>query len=317
MLAQASIPPAPPVSFPGKEYSNNPDVNFAGVNDPHQNIVWDGVGGAHDTFDFTASLIPIEVHETEVDALANRTDELYSLVSHGDAVTMVASMTDLPEIYYTAAGHHGVVHANPPNVGVWATPDVINVTSLPIDVDGLEIWGPPDMDDAQKFSLIGDPPTGVGIGRVSVWNYSPGHDATPYIMAAQIANAIGRPELANEIDVDAMMVGDAIPDGQIDLEIDDTFQPGDSIMFSIAPIADFDGGEIWVWDLGAGPANYLTHGGEIWDTAHSVMDHFGVPIENINALEAVPEPGSLSLLLLAVMVVAGRVRCRAPRLLRD
>lgn len=310
VVAEA-IPPDPPSTVAGKEYSNHRDQDFAGVPDEHQNIQWDGLGGAVDTFDFTDALFPIEVFG-EVDALANRQDNLYFRVSHEDSTTMVASMSGIGEIYYTASVHHAPVHNNAPNVGVWATAFDINAGSLPDDVDALEVWGPADMDDAQKFSLIGDPESmaGLGVGRVSVWNYTPGANATPYILAAEIANAIGRPELENEIDVDAMMVFDQAEFPGV--EIEDTFDDGDSIMFSIAPIADFDGGEVWVWDKGAGMANYLEHGGETWDTAHSVIDHFGaVNSENINALEAIPEPASGVMLLLGIAAVLVGTRRRA------
>ena len=93
-------------------------------------------------------------------------------------------------------------------------------------------------------------------------------------------------------------------------------------MFSIAPIIDpagvtiYDGGEIWVWGFGTA-ANYLFHGGETWDTAHDVIGHFahlGMLNENINALEAVPAPGSLALLAMSGLIAARR---RRPPVSRD
>ena len=95
-----------------------------------------------------------------------------------------------------------------------------------------------------------------------------------------------------------------------DVSGDLVFGSGDSIMFSIAPVDVFDGGEIWVWDFDAGAAVFLTHGGEIWDTAHSVVGHFGLPtggeFENINALEAIPEPATMSLLAVSGLAVLRR-----------
>ena len=138
--------------------------------------------------------------------------------------------------------------------------------------------------------------------KISVWNYI-GGVASPYIPTAAIAAAIGAPALEQQIDLDAMMVFDDIGD--------ETFTaPGDTIMFSIAPIPGaFDGGEIWVWNVGAGiPAPFLVHGGEVWST--SVMGHFAgygfIVDENINALEAVPEPATLAVLLVGGLLVLKR-----------
>ena len=141
----------------------------------------------------------------------------------------------------------------------------------------------------------------------ALWNYI-GGVASPYISTAAIAAAIGAPALEPQIDLDAMMVFDDIGD--------ETFTAaGDTIMFSIAPIPGiFDGGEIWVWNVAAGPAVFLVHGGEVWDTPHSVMGHFagyGFDVdENINALEAIPEPATLGLLLAGCLLVLQRKNCR-------
>ena len=75
---------------------------------------------------------------------------------------------------------------------------------------------------------------------------------------------------------------------------------GLDIIFSIAPIDIYDGGEIWVWDgLTHGGATFLSHGGHLWNTAFPVMATFGTASENVNALEAVavPEPAILALLI--------------------
>ena len=95
---------------------------------------------------------------------------------------------------------------------------------------------------------------------------------------------------------------------------DDYFADGDSIMFSIAPIAGlFDGGEIWVWTkAGAAPAVFLDHGCDPhkWNTAHDVKQHFALGAGgedlNINALEALPEPTALSLFALGGLALLRR-----------
>ena len=190
--------------------------------------------------------------------------------------------------------------------GTWATPPTIDQDGVS-DVDGLEVWGPEGSDDANRYSLYGDPSVGV-LGRTSVWAYNP--PSTPYISAAQIAAAIGHEELESEIDLDAMMI--------YDIGGDDTFGAGDSIMFSIAPVGGFDGGEIWVWTFGAG-ASFLNHGGHLWDTAFDVKSTFGLTgnyAENVNALEAVsyiPEPISMIFFGTGVVGVFGYVARKRAR----
>lgn len=286
VLMAASVVWAVPVpsTVPGKEYSNNLDEGSVGNADPHQVIWWDGAGGAMDTFDYTgAGGYP---DDSQVDALANSEDTFFFEVI-GNNATMLTSFTSFGSIYYTepVPGAHGTL----PNIGIWAAPANINAASPPDDVDGLEVWGPAVQDNADRFSLVGDPCVG-DFGRVSVWDYdSVTKTASPFITAADLAGAIGGPDLVDSIDLDAMM----------------TY--GDTIIFSIAPISVFDGGEIWVW-TGGGLASYLVHGGCTWDTAHSVRDHFGVATENINALEAVPEPATVVILGLGWLALLYRRR---------
>jgi len=206
-----------------------------------------------------------------------------------------------------------------PTNGIWAAPATINAASPPADVDGLEVWGPdgPAGDDANKFSLIGDPvDPGSGV-KVSVWNWI-GGAASPYITTASLTAAIGlAPAMENQVDLDAMMIFDGAGDDTFTFEGGGSV-PADSIMFSVAPIAaaGIDGGEIWVWDFGMVlPAPFLVHGGEVWSTAHSVAGHFGLALtddnENINALEAVPEPTTLGLLVLGGLGLLRRRRANS------
>ena len=278
----------PPLTLvPGKEYSNLPDETFAGAPDPLQNIAFDGIGNAWDTFDYTGSGIP----DFEVDALANSLDA-YFLEVINDEVPMMLSFAT-PDL---KAGDIKYQMAQADIVGTWATPVQINAVSPPDDVDGLELWGP-EQDDANMFSLNGDP---MG---VSVYRYdSTTHMSTPYIQKAALMTAIDTNEAF--IDLDALMVWDV--DG------DDYFGGGDIIMFSIEETITkggvFDGGEVWVWHGGGGPAAFLWHGGELWNTAHQVGVHFGVNTEEVNALEAVPEPVTLTVLLISSLALLRR-RC--------
>jgi len=177
-------------------------------------------------------------------------------------------------------------------------------------------------DDANMFSLLGDPGSGAFPGGVAVWQYnSMMHRSLPYITTAALKAAIGigddlkYPE--QDIDLDALMVyeSEAKWEGEeygFEFGYDYTGNgPPDSIMFSLRENqsigGSFDGGEIWVWTFG-GPAVFLVHGGEVWNTAHMVGADFGVGTEEIDALEAVsiPEPATLLLLLAGALCLMGR-----------
>ncbi|MCK4850142.1 MAG: PEP-CTERM sorting domain-containing protein [Phycisphaerae bacterium] len=269
---QQKVTPVHTVS--GKEYSNKFDEDSAGMLDRLQNIAFDGLGNAGDAFDYTGSGLG-DFHQ--LDALANSLDTYYQEVI-SDQVPMVLSFAS-PD---PQAGDIKYQMEQTDINGTWATPTMINATSPPDDVDALEIWGSDSEDNANMFSLTDD------IMGVAVYKYdSDLHTATEYISSDALKAAIGTTE---QIDLDAMMVMDAIG------EEEDEFASGDSIMFSIREtLSDdgaFDGGEIWVWNFDYGTAVFLTHGGEIWDTAHTVGLDFGVGTEEVNALEAlsVPEP---------------------------
>lgn len=153
-----------------------------------------------------------------------------------------------------------------------------------VDLDALEVWGNEGADDAQHFSLEGDP------GSVAIWNYN-GATSVPFVSTGQIAGAIGNTSLVEFIDLDALMVG------------------SQRILFSIRPTPNgqFDGGEIWHWDF-ANPATFLVHGGLTWDTANNVTALLGS--ENVDALEAVsvvPEPSTL---VLAAFGLVSLIACR-------
>jgi hypothetical protein len=74
---------------------------------------------------------------------------------------------------------------------------------------------------------------------------------------------------------------------------------------------DIDGGEIWSWQFGQPLAQFLNHGGHLWDTAFNVRQATGAVNENIDALEAVavPEPSTfLSLLTLGSLGAASTLK---------
>jgi hypothetical protein len=208
-------------------------------------------------------------------------------------------------------------------IDFWAKPPEIDQEGVN-DLDGLEVWGPdpagptPNGADADMYSLLGDPL--INGTRTSVWYYNPiTQISNSYITAAQIAAAINRPDIANLadiIDLDGLMVWDGGNIGQWD--------NGDAILFSVMPIdanldgiitpningGDIDGGEIWHWQFGQ-PAQFLNHGGHLWDTAFNVRQATGAVNENIDALEAVavPEPSTfLSLLTLGTLGAGSAIK---------
>jgi hypothetical protein len=278
----------PVTQAPGKSYSDLPDVNAAGTVDLLQNIWFDGTGSAQDALDYSGSdaqFLPSD----EVDALANSQDAYFWDLAN-DLVPMLVSCAGRPDINYQMAGAD--------ITGVWAMPAQINSTSTPMDVDGLEVWAgtcaaepPPLAHDTNMFSLVGDP------HGWSVYRYNPAtQTSTGYVASAQIDAAIA---LGGMPDLDALMVWDSEDNGVWDF--------GDSLIFSIRPAGQFDGGEVWLWRYGQW-ASFITHGGERWDTAHPVGLHFGHGFENVNALEAVPEPATLGLLALGGLVLIRRRR---------
>jgi hypothetical protein len=72
---------------------------------------------------------------------------------------------------------------------------------------------------------------------------------------------------------------------------------GDDLLFSIQPLDEFDGGEIWDWS-GTGLATFLDFGGRTWNTENNIKDYFqgygfDISNDNIDALEAASVPGPL------------------------
>jgi hypothetical protein len=350
------VQPAPgsgipgPKNVPGKEYSDrfDKDTQEPPVLDPEQNIYWDGNGGRQDAFDYSGSRAGDTDPAREVDALANHGDALFwdvianraALLFSTGSTTLLLPGDSRAAVYnaspdYNQLGIHEksvLVEPIGGGTGFWATPPQIDQAGVN-DLDGLEVWGldpagpTPNGADADMYSLLEDPT--INGTRTSVWYYN-GGVSTSYLNAAQIAAAINRPDivnLADIIDLDGLMVWDGVNIGQWD--------NGDAILFSVMPIdanldgiitpningGDIDGGEIWSWRFGQA-AQFLNHGGHLWDTAFNVRQATGAVNENIDALEAVafcppgddcsppiPEPSTvLSLLTLGSLGAASTLK---------
>jgi hypothetical protein len=274
-----------PRQVPGKEFTDNFDRDALGNLDSLQNIAWDGAGGTGDSFDYDGA--DEFIFDLQVDAQANLADTLFFEVIANQSALLFSVETD-PDIYYESIVGFA-------NGGLWADDetDIDNMNTV-FDLDSLEVWGldGPSLDDADRFSLLGDPDF-MGMGKVSVFAYDSVNEvATPYVSTAELAAAIGVPEAL--FDLDGLMT--------FDLDEDADFENGDTLLFSVQPIASegIDGGEIWVYEKGVG-ASFLFHGGHLWNTAFDVSGTFGLASENIDALESVsiadvppvPEPSSL------------------------
>lgn len=313
-----------PCQVPGKEYSNYADKDMFGVQVPEQALKWDGQGGVANTFNYGGS--------GEVDALANCQDALYHAVINDQASLLWSTGTPNtcppcmdPNIYYEKPGPCACTTR-----GLWAAANTVNASThgdppvLDInDVDGLEVWGPEGSDDANRYSLAGDPADATG--KVAVWAYTPASGGIPasssaWLYDATILTALNDPDglnlgLPSNIDLDAMMTYDEILN---DGEFGDA---GDSIMFSLAPVCILNGGEIFVLDaLGGGQftARYLDHGCHLWDTtwaSNNLPGYAGSLCQNVNALEAVstPEPVTLIGLMMGAGSLAGYMRRRRRR----
>jgi hypothetical protein len=336
-----------PKNVPGKEYSDrfDKDTQEPPVLDPEQNIYWDGNGGRQDTFDYSGSRAGDTDPAREVDALANHGDALFwdvianqaALLFSTGSTTLLLPGDSRAAVYnaspdYNQLGIHEksvLFESIGGEIDFWAKPPEIDEAGVN-DLDGLEVWSSvsptssqypspadPTPDDADMYSLLGDPL--INGTRTSVWYYN-GGVSNPYLDAAQIAAAINRPDianLANIIDLDGLMVSDGGNIGQWD--------NSDRILFSVMPIdanldgiitpningGDIDGGEIWHWQFGQPLAQFLNHGGHLWDTAFNVRQATGAVNENIDALEAVatPEPSTfLSLLTLGTLGAASTLK---------
>jgi hypothetical protein len=269
------------------------DVDFMGVPDPQQNLYTeppDFLGPPHpgNTFDFGTS--------GEVDALANGGDALFHELKHNQATLLVSLQHD-PLFGGQRIAVWYELPAGPSKGPKWTHTHLdANLITLnnTLELDALEVWGPLDSDDANFYSLIGDP-VAVAVKRsVFYWN---GAVSTPYIDHAVIVTAvqalgyIGPPD---SVDLDALMLfeNEGINGNKV-------WDAGDTIIFSIKdtrPLGgNWDGGEIVVLGFGGTPF-FLYHDSHLWDTAFKVAEAFGVdrpPILDFPVVNTIPPPGSL------------------------
>jgi hypothetical protein len=303
---------------PGKDFSDIRDYEAPGGADAEQVLAWDGLGGVRDSFDYSASRVayPDVLPDGAVDGIASAGDALFHAVRDNQAALLFSVETDPTILFERATGFP----AAPAGFGVWATAADIDAMNLPLDTDGLEVWGGDSNDDSDRYSLAGDPFSDFVVPaesrKVAIWAYDPAANiSVHHTLTTDLAAAIDLQyggigyngplwgQLVEQMDVDAIM----------------TF--GKQVTFSIRPLdltdpllPDFDGGEIFVYDGPASPTKFLDHGGHLWDTAFDVRGAFLVNHENIDAIEAVaqfvPEPGSFALLLVGLIVAGGYRRQR-------
>lgn len=259
----------PPRKVPGKEFSTIRDLNQVNTPTHGQSMFWDGLGGVRDAYNYTST--------GQLDALANAGDALFDAVRVNSTFLLLSMQGDLKRNPGFAISSWGKTSLWASNSMVWnpAPPDGTGTGLAAFDLDALEVWGPELIVDANRFSLEGDV-LPDGMGSASVLRL----DNSVQYTREDIAGAIGRPDLADRIDLDALMVN------------------GDDLLFSIQPLVVFDGGEIWDW-TGTGLAKFLYFGGREWSTQHNVKNYFNsqgfdISNENIDALEAASKvPGPL------------------------
>jgi hypothetical protein len=312
-----------PKEVPGKDFSDIRDRDLNGVPDSEQVVAWDGLGGVRDAFDYSGSRLayPDVANDMQVDAISAGGDALFQALRDDQSNLLFSVRTPaavVDQIYYVRPTNV----PNPiPGFGVWATAADIDAMNLPLDLDGLEIWGGDNLDDSDRYSLADDPFTFDTVvpmeGRkVAIWQYNSGaHTSVHHTLTTDLAASIDMllggigeggiywGQLVELMDVDAMM----------------TF--GAKVTFSIEQLTinlpgggmfDFDGGEIFEYDGPGLPARYLEQGGYTWNTALDIMGTFGVPSEDIDGLEAAstPEPGSFALALFGLIAAVCIVRRR-------
>jgi hypothetical protein len=264
------------------EYSTLPDVDQTGAADAQQNLFTqppDAPGGPYptNTFDFGDS--------GQVDACANRGDACF--------FDLIGNRADLRVSFQGDPGSGGVP---PPHWAVYyETPagargpkwrwqdldaDFITLHDPDQELDGLEVWGPFTSDDANCYSEQGDP------NNFSVWQQIVPGNNLGYVPRDSVVHAVQHLGYTGDealVDLDALMV--------YDYNFNYVWDEGDIIIFSIRAAGNWDGGEIVVLRFTGSPgsAQFLNHGGHLWNTAFQVAAEFQLfpATEEVDAIEAV------------------------------
>lgn len=320
-----------PSEVPGKEFSQLPDRDATGAADPQQIVSWDGIGGTADAANYFGSE-PQVPSTFEIDAIANHNDALFDplladnatlIFSVGNGVSPTASgeITTSGGFVIGRSGDLSYESAVTGQTGIWATAAEIDAMNPPVDVDGVELWGPEQPGfNANRYSLRGDADNGFVLGfGISVYCPGCGSLGNAYIVQAgvrdDVAELLGQPEdfglESEDIDLDAMIIGDTGDETSIAVHGEDAY------IFSIRQLAipgkpgEFyaTGSEIFVKRTD-GTREFLFHGGHLWDRDWALANmKFGQRQMDINALEAVsvPEPATAVLVLAAQLAALGCV----------
>jgi hypothetical protein len=302
----------PKVTAPkSKEYSDSPDTKGPGQqqksapssDDSDQVLRWDGAGNVFDAYDFAETRAEGLPLEAEVDALANVQDSLFFDVTNNQAAALFSIAPS------EGSGHFDSqveIWAERPSSEIepWAYKTQINKHGVN-NLDALEIWGAPGLEDANLYSLANDP---FGI---AVWAYEPESNASlHYIWGDEIQSALMGADLMPALPGNAMDIGLDVDALMVyDMAQNNIWEPGDWILFSLeqlwisldSQITElFAGDEIFVWQNG-GSIDFLDHGGHLWDS-----NWLGRDIDAFEAA-AVAEPRTLALLSLgALALILGR-----------
>ena len=103
-----------PRQVPGKEFTTNPNTDFAGAVVPGQSLIWDGLGG-------TAN---IHNYSVEVDALANVYDALFKDVIDNNTFMLVSMQGDKLQQSIFAVGSDGTISLWAKNADVKTPPSM-------------------------------------------------------------------------------------------------------------------------------------------------------------------------------------------------